>query len=158
MKRKAESQAAVIDADTDADSSSRSNKKSKRNASNENNAKVNIKDRLFLSRLPLTATRTKVAETLGDARIKALQWLTDKKTGAFYGSCIVQVESERKGEEIIRSAKSGYRMDKKKFRISFCQRRAASDDGGDNGAEKSKSESAWPPPGHVEKEYPPIGK
>lgn len=48
-------------------------------------------DRLFLSRLPLTVRKTQIEEWL-KAPIVSIQWLVDKTTGAFYGSCIVQVD------------------------------------------------------------------
>jgi predicted sulfurtransferase len=50
-------------------------------------------DRLFISRLPLTNNKIRLSEWLGKEEIQTLHWLTDKKNGAFYGSCIVELKS-----------------------------------------------------------------
>jgi hypothetical protein len=50
-------------------------------------------DRLFLSRLPLNVRRTQIQEWL-QTPIHHIQWLTDRNTGAFYGSCIVQIDAK----------------------------------------------------------------
>jgi len=50
-------------------------------------------DRLFVSRLPLNVCRRQLEEWLRTP-IQKIQWLVDKRTGAFYGSCIVQVDSK----------------------------------------------------------------
>ncbi|KAL3916877.1 MAG: hypothetical protein SGILL_004975 [Bacillariaceae sp.] len=51
------------------------------------------KDRLFISRLPLNVRKIQIEEWLGTA-IQHLEWLTDHRTGAFYGSCFVQVDAK----------------------------------------------------------------
>jgi hypothetical protein len=48
-------------------------------------------DRLFLSRLPLNVRRSQIQEWL-QTPILHMHWLTDKDSGSFYGSCIVQIE------------------------------------------------------------------
>jgi predicted sulfurtransferase len=50
-------------------------------------------DRLFLSRLPLNVSRTQIQEWL-QTPIQHIHWLTDKTSGAFYGSCIVQIDAK----------------------------------------------------------------
>ena len=96
-------------------------------------------DRLFLARLPLTITKSKLAEALG-GDIKVIQWLTDKKTGGFYGSCIVQMHSP----EIAREASAmSIKFDKKKVKVSFAL---------------SKEGETWPPIGYQDREFPPIGQ
>jgi len=55
--------------------------------------KVYYKDRLFLSRVPLTASFSKVKDTLGRDKVVALKWLTDRGSGGFYGSCILLMSS-----------------------------------------------------------------
>jgi len=95
-------------------------------------------DRLFLSRLPLTTTRTKISDALGGG-VKIVHWLTDSKTGAFYGSAIVQMETVKDAERATRMV---LQLDKKKGRLTYCQR---------------KETDVWPPVGHQEREYPPVG-
>jgi predicted sulfurtransferase len=48
-------------------------------------------DRLFLSRLPLNVSRNQIQEWL-QTPIQHIHWLTDQCSGAFYGSCIVQID------------------------------------------------------------------
>jgi hypothetical protein len=77
-------------------------------------------DRIFLSRLPLTATFTKVKEALGPEGVVNLKWLTDKSNGGFYGSAIVLLSSPETTQNIIQkaSAKSaGIKVDRKKIKV-----------------------------------------
>jgi hypothetical protein len=101
---------------------------------------VFAKDRLFLARLPLTATKTKVQEALGgeNVTIKVLHWLTDKRTRAFYGSCMVELESEEDAQSAVDS--TSIKIDKKKIKVSY-----------------QKLDARWPPENIVDREYPPIG-
>jgi predicted sulfurtransferase len=123
MKRKAERRA---------DSSSMSSKRVPGEA-----AMTTCDDRLFLSRLPLTTTRTKLSEALGAVRV--VHWLTDQHTGAFYGSAICQMES---ADDAQRASKKVVVIDKKKVRLTYCQR---------------KETDVWPPLDFKEREYPPVG-
>jgi predicted sulfurtransferase len=50
-----------------------------------------VSDRLFLNRLPLTTRKSEIEEWLRTP-IRQLHWVTDKGTGAFYGSCIVRID------------------------------------------------------------------
>ena len=75
-------------------------------------------DRLFVSRLPLTATVTKLKQTLLPTNTNTnantihrkkdnefrVHWLTDPHTNAFYGSCIVQMPNASAAAEVIKSA------------------------------------------------------
>ncbi|KAL3782599.1 hypothetical protein ACHAWO_008250 [Cyclotella atomus] len=77
-------------------------------------------DRIFLSRLPLTATFTKVKEALGPEGVVNLKWLTDKSNGGFYGSAIVLLSTPETTQNIIQkaSAKSaGIKVDRKKIKV-----------------------------------------
>lgn len=94
-------------------------------------------DRLFISRLPLTITKTQLAEVLG-GDIKIVHWLRDRKSCAFYGSCIVQMGSAYIARQAVERS---IKINKKKLKISF-----AVEKGG-----------AWPPEDHQEREFPPIG-
>ena len=96
-------------------------------------------DRLFLARLPLTITKSKLAEALG-GDIKVIQWLTSKETEGFYGSCIVQMNSPDAAKE---AAAASIKFDKKKVKVSFAL---------------AKEGEPWPPTDHQDREYPPIGK
>lgn len=50
-----------------------------------------VSDRLFLNRLPLATKKSEIEKWL-QTPIRQLHWVTDKDTGAFYGSCIVRID------------------------------------------------------------------
>jgi len=50
-----------------------------------------VSDRLFLNRLPLTTKKSDIEEWLKTS-IRQLHWVTDRNSGAFYGSCIVRID------------------------------------------------------------------
>ncbi|CAJ1959689.1 unnamed protein product [Cylindrotheca closterium] len=139
LKRKAESIAVNKDGGTD--SSPESKKAKKDGGSNHHH------DRLFLARLPLTISKSKLIEVLvGSAsadKIKRVHWLADKNSGAFYGSCIVEVSSSDIAKQVIDKASEngGIKLDKKKIRASFAS---------------AKEGEIWPPKNYVEKEFPPV--
>lgn len=76
--------------------------------------KTYYSDRVFLSRLPLTSTFSKVKDVIGPDLIN-LKWLTDKSHGGFYGSAIALLSSPKTTQEIIRK---GIRVDKKKTKVA----------------------------------------
>ena len=76
-------------------------------------------DRLFLARLPLTVTRSKLSTALG-IKIKNVHWLQDKISNAFYGSCLVQLESTEAAQQVM--GMSTIKVDKKKIKISFAKK------------------------------------
>lgn len=92
-------------------------------------------DRIFVARLPLTVTKTKLSDIFGE--IQMVHWLTDKNTGAFYGSCIVQLTSPVQQTLLETSIK----VDKKKIKVSL-----------------ARSSGTWPPADYQEREYPPVGR
>lgn len=96
-------------------------------------------DRLFLSKLPLSATKSKILAALGGEAVKLVHWLTDRKTAAFYGSCIVQMSSTDATAEAMTKS---IRVDKKKIKIAPVSVR---------------DDEEWPPKGFVDKEFPPVG-
>jgi hypothetical protein len=134
LKRKAEEQ-------TTTDGNNDSSSFKKQPATDDTNINDNMcKDRLFLRRLPLTATKTKLQELLG--KVKLVHWLSDKNSGAFYGSCIVQLESEQDAQQAATSASgSTLLFEKKKIKVSYC-----------------REDPSWPPANLQDKEYPPIGR
>lgn len=78
-------------------------------------------DRVFLSRLPLTATFTKVKDALGPDNVVSLKWLSDKSSGGFYGSAIVMLSSPEVTQDVIKRALSkgqGIRVDRKKIKVA----------------------------------------
>jgi hypothetical protein len=93
-------------------------------------------DRLFLSRLPLTATVSRIQQALmppetssstgsknkqADTTIR-VHWLTDQQSGAFYGSCMVQMPSDSWAKQVIaRVNDTGIRLpgQKTKIRASY---------------------------------------
>ena len=128
MKRKAES---LGSNDIDTKKSSKDNSKQ---------ANPVHRDRLFLSRLPLTATRSKLQEAFGGNMIEEHHWLRDKQTGAFYGSCIVKFHTS---EAAAKAMMPTLKVDKKKVKLAYCQ---------------SREGDSWPPEPLMNKEYPPIGR
>ena len=78
-------------------------------------------DRVFLSRLPLTATFTKVKDVLDTENVKCVKWLADKSHGGFYGSAIVLLSSSNVAQEVIRRASpndEGIKFEKKKIKAA----------------------------------------
>ncbi len=65
-------------------------KKTKEIKTNHPPMKV-VSDRLFLNRLPLTTKKSEIEEWL-QTQIRQLHWVTDRNSGAFYGSCIVRID------------------------------------------------------------------
>ena len=105
--------------------------------------KVYYKDRLFLRRVPLTASFTKIKDLLGDDKVKELIWLVDKESGGFYGSCVVLTSSSSDVKQILdrNSSKGGIKIDKKRNKVAEMFRKDDQDLFNDL----------------VQKEYPPVG-
>ena len=102
-------------------------------------------DRLFIARLPLTITKSKLEDLMGKERIKLVHWLTDKSSGAFYGSCLVEMSSPCAAREVVEKASStigGMKVDKKRIKISFAD---------------AKDNEEWPPKEYSPREFPPVG-
>jgi predicted sulfurtransferase len=113
MKRKAEQLVDEKVVSTDADASSSENQALAKRP------KSYYKDRVFLRRLPLTATFTKVKEALGEDSVRNLQWLSDQKSGGFYGSCIALMSSYEDVKKAIEKATKvgGIKIDKKRIKV-----------------------------------------
>jgi hypothetical protein len=77
-------------------------------------------------------------------KIKRVHWLADKNSGAFYGSCIVEVSSSEVAKQVMdkASGSGGIKLDKKKIRVSYAS---------------VKEGEIWPPKDYVEREFPPVG-
>lgn len=126
-----------------------SNKKTKHHVTREK-----YPDRLFLSRVPLTATATKVKQllfpgyppstTIDNFRV---HWLTDPTTKAFYGSCMVQMPNATLAKQVmerVNKRNQNLRMDKKPVKLSYVWKKEG----------KEKDDDVFG--GDNYKEYPPI--
>lgn len=106
--------------------------------------------RLYVRQIPLVVSATKLREALGGG-VELVQWLADKKTGAFYGAAIVRMASVEAARELVARAADpsgkGLRVAgskaKKRLQVALAQ--------------PPKDGDAWPPPGFAEQEFPPIG-
>ncbi len=121
MKRKAD---AIVDA---TGSGSTSSTDQAEVSSIKKKPKVYYKDRLFLRRLPLTITASKIKDEIGSDLVKHVHWLKDKENGYFYGSCMLQTSSEQAMNDILEKAsyKGGnsasdgcIKMAKKKIKVA----------------------------------------
>jgi len=153
LKRKADS---IVDKTNNNDSGSSQKKRDadsasyvpRQNKKRKTEVGANHADRLFLARLPLTISKSKLTDALVgpdcNDQIKCVHWLTDKNSGAFYGSCIVEVTFAKIAKKVMDKATvgGGIKLDKKKIRVSL----ASVKEGG-----------VWPPKDYVEKEFPPVG-
>ena len=113
--------------------------------------KVYYKDRLFLRRVPLTASFTKIKEALGGGekdKVQKLIWLTDKSSGGFYGSCIVLLSSASDTKPILDSSSKsgGIKIDKKRIKVTEVFRK-----------EEDNEEDLFGADEFVQREYPPVG-
>lgn len=135
LKRKAEQVVSAKKVSSNDDSA----KKRKHSAADAAASGKICANRLFLTRLPLTITKSRLVEWLGD--VKTFHWLTDKDSGAFYGSCMIEFASKEAADSILDKAIP--KFDKKKPRVAVAQERAG---------------QIWPPPTVNDSEFPPIGR
>lgn len=107
--------------------------------------KTYYKDRLFFKRVPLTVNFQKMKNIIGDDKISALHWITDKESGGFYGSCIALMKNADIKAQVLGRyvGKDGLRIGKKKIRIEEVLVKE-----GGVGLFKDN---------FIQKEYPPIG-
>jgi predicted sulfurtransferase len=106
-----------------------------------------VSQRLFVGKLPLTVTASKLKNAFGDAKIDKIHWIVDHNTKAFYGSAFCQmssIEDAKKAESLgaIELSQKKKKKKKRKAYVSFAPLR-------DN--------EIWPPLSHKEMEYPPLG-
>lgn len=124
---------------------------------------ITSKDRVFVSRVPMTATKTKLLDALSPVvksrfsgiekkaegiDIKAMEWLVSKSDGAFFGSCIIQMSSPEVASRVVQHAtnvEGGVKMDKKKLRVEFTKIRC------------DQINDPFPSLTAAQGEYPPIG-
>jgi len=85
--------------------------------------RILYEDRLFVRRLPLVVTASRIKEDVGLKDVRNIHWLSDRK-GLFYGSCILQLKSPESLQNILeRSNKGGIRVNGKKVKIAECYKR-----------------------------------
>lgn len=114
-----------------------------------------IPNRLFLSRLPLTVTRSKLASWLG-CTVERVQWLRDPRTGFFYGSCLVQVLDAQAAERVLARSPLQPKLDDKKQRPKVQLATENRNDGALVAGAPDGYLPLWPPPGYDDTEYPPV--
>jgi len=125
VKRKAESQSGTA---------------SKRNREKHQNKAPST--RLFVGNLPFVVDASAIREALGKS-FKLLQWITDQKSGVWYGNAFVELRSLKEASEAVEGAGSadGTRIGKRRLRVNFAP---------------PKDGATWPPKGHVPHDRPPI--
>lgn len=129
-------------------------------------------DRLFLSRLPLTATTTKLQQVLlppevplthAQRKLFRVHWLTDPRTKAFYGSCIVQMPNAKVASNTVAKAKSmpdkrtkhGIRVDKKRIKVTYVRKMDKNESAEGKDGTTSVGD-VFSLPEFTAREYPPI--
>lgn len=140
IKRKAE---AMVSSSSSSSSSSGSGKEEKK--ASRDSEQTHDK-RLFLARLPLTTTQSKIKEVLkhnGVDDINIIHWLTDKTSGGFYGSCVVEMKTPKAAKHAAETGAGtlGYKIDKKRIKV---------------GHAVVKEDEVWPPVGYESREFPPL--
>ena len=102
--------------------------------------------RLFLGKLPLTITASKLRRAFGNAKIKTIQWIIDFDTKGFYGSAFCQMASMEDATKVHALGSipisQHKRKRKQKVRVAYAPLR---------------ENEIWPLESYLEKEYPPIG-
>jgi len=127
-------------------------------------ALVTCDDRLFLGRLPLATSLGKLRTALtppqmdyvtgkekevtsANSAVRAVHWLADAASGAFYGSAVVRMKTAAAAQQAVTRAASeaGIKVDKKRVKVVFAKVRA------------EQLHDSFPPADVAQGEYPPIG-
>ncbi|VEU43310.1 unnamed protein product [Pseudo-nitzschia multistriata] len=105
--------------------------------------------RLFVGKLPLTTTASKLRKAFGDAKIETIQWIVDHDTKAFYGSAFCKmasiedaIKAQSQGTIPLLQSKKIKRQKQRKARVCFAPLR---------------ENELWPLESYTETEYPPLG-
>ena len=102
---------------------------------------VEPSQRIFVGKLPLTVDTTSISAALAGG-VKLLQWVTDKKTGYFYGSAFVEMQTLEQAQGCVsRAAAEGIKISGKRLRVNFAPPPAG---------------EAWPTTDFQQQERPPI--
>ena len=137
--------------------------------------------RLFLGRLPRVITaaalRRALVRAAGDVETRTVRWVVDRDSGAYYGSAFVEMATLAHAKKVVAAVEkaSGLAVDiglttaataaPRAFATSSAPCRAAGKKqkvcAGPKKARVAfaplRKEETWPPAGHVETEYPPLG-
>ena len=100
---------------------------------------ITLSDWLFLRRLPLIITKSKLESILG-CQFQAFGWLTDATTGSFYGSCVLQVESK---DIAARWLERKLAFGKRRVKVALV---------------RYPKDSTWPRNPLIDTEFPPLGQ
>jgi len=76
--------------------------------------------RLFVGNLPYDVDEASLRTALAPANVTRVQWMTDKATGKFYGSCFVEVASGVDGSVVL--GKHGVKLKGRKIRVNYEKR------------------------------------
>jgi len=105
--------------------------------------------RLFVGKLPLTTTASKLRQAFGDAKIETIQWIVDHETKAFYGSAFCQMSSiehalkaQSLGSIPLLPIKNKKKRKQNRAQVAFAPLR---------------ENEIWPLESYSETEFPPIG-
>ena len=178
IKRKAEERVKSTTTKSDNDDGTNGNARKKQKLDHDNLKEGEYyPDRLFLSRLPLTATATKLQQALLPPDVPLthkqrsafrVHWVTDPHTNAFYGSCIVQMPNAKVASDTVAKAKShtnktvkhGIRVDKKRIKVSYVRKLEGKEGAKSKGKKNANPETSvgeiFSLPDFEAGEYPPI--
>lgn len=129
--------------------------------SNSKDCKQHPSRRLFVGRLPLRITASRVRQALAlaaggnGAEVTTLQWIVDHKSQAFYGSVFCEMTSVREAEKVVDwitvngGLDVGAVMPCRKKQTKACRGRVS--------FSPLRTGETWPAKDHIEMEYPPIG-
>lgn len=118
---------------------------------------VEISRRLFVGKLPLTITASKLRTAFGKINgvmVSSVQWIVDRDSRAFYGSAYCQMASENDARLAIEGLEQGLYIRLEPARRGGKKRRRAA---ARVAFAPLRAGEVWPPPAFEEKEYPPIG-
>mmetsp|Transcript_9409 Transcript_9409/g.15196 ORF Transcript_9409/g.15196 Transcript_9409/m.15196 type:complete len:523 (+) Transcript_9409:53-1621(+) len=99
-------------------------------------------ERIFVGNLPLVIDASTLRSTLGPG-VAFIHWIPDRKTGLWYGSTFVQMDTKKDAKRVVEQAQNeGFKLDKKKrLRINF--------------SPPSETDE-WPPANFQQLERPPV--
>jgi predicted sulfurtransferase len=96
--------------------------------------------RLFVGKLPLLVTVAHIKAALGPAAVDTVQWLTDRKSGHFYGSAFISMESSAAASALVDRTEA-IKVGTKKIKLKLAPLREG---------------EVWPPANFEPRERPPI--
>ena len=107
--------------------------------------------RLFCGKLPLTMTASSLRQAFGECKIDTIQWIVDHETNAFYGSAFCHMVSLEDAKLVMGIGEGAACIDLPSNNKTRRIRRARL------AYAPLRENETWPPVGHCETEYPPVG-